>query len=186
MTPSRTPWRGPPVLRVRNAVLLLLVNPSAQCVVNPHVNPGVTRITVFAFVTERGCARCANVCVKLHTHSNTDELSIVGDTLSSVHDGCSAHAALLLRSPGRTPSTHMVLPPPLPFPLPPRLPPTKPGPYRPRERGARPSGARASRRARRSRRALARAVRPPRPTPRAIPDSPKEGRKRLGSGRPLM
>jgi hypothetical protein len=35
---------------------LVLVNPSAQCV----VNPGVTRITVFAFVTERGCARCAN------------------------------------------------------------------------------------------------------------------------------
>ena len=158
---------------------LVLVNPSAQCVGLPggDANHSVC-------FRDRAWLRTVCECVKLHTHSNTDELSIVGDTLSSVHehDGCSAHAAISLRSPGRTPSTHMVLPPPLPFPLPPRLPPTKPGPYRPRERGARPSGARASRRARRSRRALARAVRPPRPTPRAIPDSPKEGRKRLGSG----
>jgi hypothetical protein len=135
---------------------LVLVNPSAQCVGLPggDANHSVC-------FRDRAWLRTVCECVKLHTHSNTDELSIVGDTLSSVHDGCSAHAAISLRSPGRTPSTHMVLPPPLPFPLPPRLPPTKPGPYRPRERGARPSGARASRRARRSRRALARAVRPP-------------------------
>ena len=105
---------------------LVLVNPSAQCVGLPggDANHSVC-------FRDRAWLRTVCECVKLHTHSNTDELSIVGDTLSSVHDGCSAHAAISLRSPGRTPSTHMVLPPPLPFPLPPRLPPTKPGPTGP-------------------------------------------------------
>lgn len=71
MTPSRTPWRGPPVLRVRNAVLLL-ASCSSTRVRSVLVYPGVTRITVFAFVTERGCARCANVlnCTLTVTHMN--------------------------------------------------------------------------------------------------------------------
>ena len=102
--------------------------------------------------------------------------------MSSVHDGCSAHAALSLRSPGRTPSTHMVLPPQLPFRSHRGCHPRNPAPSGPvsaehgpaargrvdgRSGAAAPSPAPCA---------------PPRPTPRAIPDSPKEGRKRLGSG----
>jgi len=67
---------------------LVLVNPSAQCVGLPggDANHSVC-------FRDRAWLRTVCECVKLHTHSNTDELSIVGDTLSSVHehDGCTVH-----------------------------------------------------------------------------------------------